>query len=118
MIKTYILTHANKNFSYINIAKYAIEITKLQWNTWTEYFIKQEKFPYEFDSIKKILKLQFLSQGLLVKLNAHFVSYSQQGHLDSNLMPCLILLSDVDCLKCSGTNSQIFAPKIDIESTP
>ena len=34
------------------------------------------------------------------------------------LIPSLKLLSDVDCLKCSGTNAQILAPKVGIDSTP
>ena len=33
-------------------------------------------------------------------------------------MSYLKLLSDVDCLKFSGANAQILAPKVDIDSTP
>ena len=32
-------------------------------------------------------------------------------------MPRLKMLSDVDCLRFSGTNAQILAPKVDIDST-
>ena len=39
------------------IAKYAAEITKLQWNVFTTYFIHKyydaSKFLYEFDSATK-----------------------------------------------------------------
>ena len=33
-------------------------------------------------------------------------------------MPCLKLLNDVDCLKFPGTDAQMLALKVDIDSTP
>ena len=47
-----------------------------------------------------------------------YILCSQQGQLlrFHFLMPCLKLLSDVDCLKFSRTNAQILAPKVDIDS--
>ena len=40
------------------------------------------------------------------------ILHSRQGQLLGFhfLMPCLKMLSDVDCLRFSGTNAQIFAP--------
>ena len=48
------------------------------------------------------------------------ILHSRQGQLLGFhfLMPCLKMLSDVDCLRFSGTNAQIFAPLVDIDSTP
>ena len=37
-IKIYSLIHANKKLYYIDIAKYAVETTKSQWNIFTTYF--------------------------------------------------------------------------------
>ena len=33
-------------------------------------------------------------------------------------MPRLKMVSDVDCLRFSGTNAQNLVPKVDIDSTP
>ena len=48
------------------------------------------------------------------------ILHSRQGQLLEFhfLMPRLKMLSDVDCLRFSGTNAQILAPKVDIDSTP
>ena len=54
----------------MNIAKYTIEMTKLQWNSFTTHFTQKfyktnNFFLYEFDSITKNFNRKF-SQGLLV----------------------------------------------------
>ena len=58
--------------------------------------------------------------NLIVLQNLFFNQRQGQGQLLGFhfLMPCLKMLSDVDCLRFSGTNAQIFAPLVDIDSTP
>ena len=58
--------------------------------------------------------------GLLVKWSPRFVHKSYAVDLLGFhfLIPCLKMLSDVDCFRFSRTNAQVLAPKVDIDSTP
>ena len=83
-------------------------------------FIKPINFLYEFDSIKKVFNTSSIPvTDITSYMKPTFTLHSRQdNYLGSTFfMPCLKLLGNVDCLKCSETNAQISSLKVEIDST-